>query len=210
MDEIINEINDLDEALLPEETESQEDFILATVAEVTASGVKIAVDGAGEAGTKEYKANTIQKFAEGDRVKICKNSGSYLVEYKIGNPMADYPIPSGGADGQVLTKDGLTDYSVKWSDPGGSSNKLVSGSYSVELSSSGVLASSSSVLSIDLGSSSNRFHNLYTNGSCYICGSTATNVLSFFGQTGARRQTVANNATVATLITALKAYGLIS
>ena len=209
MDEIINEINDLDEALLPEERDAQEGFILATVAQVTASGVKIAVDGAGEAGSKEYKVNTIQKLAAGDRVKICKNSGSYLVEYKIGTPMADYPIPSGGTDGQVLMKDGDTDYSVKWGNgSGGGGGSLVNGNYEVTLNSSGVLQPTTGTYRISLGNSANRFYNLYTNGSAYLCGTTGT--LSFFGSTGAGRQTVSNSANVATLITALKAYGLIN
>lgn len=115
MDEIVDEIRDLDEALVPEE-EAEEEFVLATISEVTANGVKLEIDGAGEAGDKEYKVNTIQKLKTGDRVKICKNSGTYMVEYKIGSPMADYPIPSGGTDGQYLVKDGSTDYSVKWVD----------------------------------------------------------------------------------------------
>ena len=108
MDELVV----LNELAVPEE--EQKEIVLATITSVGTDGVQIQIDGSDEAGEKEYKVNTAQKFAVGDRVKIFKNSGTYLVEYKIGAPMADYPIPAGGTDGQVLTKDGAGDYAVKW------------------------------------------------------------------------------------------------
>lgn len=108
MDELVV----LNELAVPEE--EQEEIVLATITSVGTDGVQIQIDGSDEAGEKEYKVNTAQKFAVGDRVKIFKNSGTYLVEYKIGAPMADYPIPAGGTDGQVLTKDGAGAYAVKW------------------------------------------------------------------------------------------------
>lgn len=203
---------DINEAVIPEE--KQESIILATIAEIGATGVKIVVDGDEEAGDKEYRVNCMQKFSVGDRVKICKNSGTYLVEYKIGSPMSAYPIPSGGSDGQVLTKDGVSDYSVKWSS-GGSASEISNGNHKVTMSSVGVLTPSSSPYYIDLGSSTAKYRNLYlsgvadVDGNVFLCGSS-TNYLGFFGSSGARRQTVANTATVATLITALKAYGLIA
>ena len=94
--------------------EKQEEIVLATIASVGQNGVTIIIDGNEEAGEKEYKVNSGQKFAAGDRVKILKDSGTYLVEYVIGSPMSRYPIPSGGTDGQVLVKDGATNYKVKW------------------------------------------------------------------------------------------------
>lgn len=110
-------IVDLDESIVPDE--EPEEIVLATVTGVDSDGVQIQVDGTEEAGEKKYKVNSMQKFAVGDRVKIFKNSGTYLIEYKIGNPMADYPIPSGGSDGQVLVKDGDNNYSVKWANAHG-------------------------------------------------------------------------------------------
>lgn len=287
-------IDELDEALIPEEDETQEDFILATVAGVTSTGVKLEVDGSGEAGDKEYRVNSMQRFRPGDRVKICKNSGTYIVEYKVGAPMADYPIPSGGTDGQVLTKDGSasyavkwsnaesnplptggtagqvltkinatnysvqwadvphelptggttgqvltknaatnysvqwsdaphgipsggtdgqallkngsTNYSVKWGTPSVETNALVNGSQKVTLTNNG-LTPTTGTYAVALGTSSAQFNGCYIQGAVHLSSSTGT--LSFFGATGARRQTVANTATVATLITALKAYGLI-
>lgn len=108
MDELI----DLNEVVVEEE--KQEEIVLATITAVGTDGVQIQIDGEEEAGEKEYKVNTSVKFAVGDRVKIFKNSGTYLIEYKFGAPMADYPIPAGGSDGQVLTKDGSNDFAVKW------------------------------------------------------------------------------------------------
>ena len=99
-----------DEKIIDDET----DIILATIKAVSSTGVTILVDGDEEASSKEYKTNAAQHFASGDRVKIIKNSGTYLVEYVIGSPMSRYPIPAGGNDGQVLTKDGATSYAVKW------------------------------------------------------------------------------------------------
>ena len=111
----MDELTDLNEVIEPEEEENQEEIVLATVAEVTANGVKITIDGSDEAGDKEYKANSSQLIKQGDRVKIHKNSGTYLIEYVIGSPMERYPIPSGGSDGQYLVKDGGNDYALKWS-----------------------------------------------------------------------------------------------
>ena len=109
MDELI--MNDeLDE----EPEEEQGEIVLATITEITTDGVKIILDGDEEAGEKEYKVNAAQRFITGDRVKVEKNSGTYIVEYVVGKPGNRYPIPSGGSDGQVLTKDGSNPYAVKW------------------------------------------------------------------------------------------------
>lgn len=109
MDDELVELNGL---AVPEEP--QEEIVLATITAVGTDGVQIQIDGEEEAGEKEYKVNTAVKFAVGDRVKIFKNSGTYLIEYKFGAPMADYPIPAGGSDGQYLAKDGSDNYAVKW------------------------------------------------------------------------------------------------
>ena len=124
-------IVDLDESI--EQDEEPEEIVLATVTAVGDDGVQIQIDGTEEAGEKEYKVNSMQKFAVGDRVKIFKNSGTYLIEYKIGSPMADYPIPTGGSDGQYLAKDGSNNYALKWVSPpsvhglpsGGSANQVL-------------------------------------------------------------------------------------
>lgn len=128
MDEIITE--DLDDEI---DEEEQEEIVLATVTAVSANGLRIRLDGEEEAGEKYYKANAGQRYAVNDRVKVEKNSGTYIVEYVVGNPGARFPIPSGGSDGQVLTKNGATNYAVKWASlptvhsvpAGGSQNQVL-------------------------------------------------------------------------------------
>lgn len=293
----------MDELILeniPEEDEAQE-FCLATVGAVSAEGVSLIFDGQTEASGKTYKVNTAVSFSAGDRVRVKKDSGTYIVEFVVGAPFADYPIPPGGTDGQVLAKSGSGDYAIQWIDSpqglptggttgqilakrsngdyavqwinapqglptggttgqllakssnsdyavqwsdaphgipsGGSSGqvlmkssnsdyavqwgapsagKLVSGSYNVELSGTTLTPSANTIA---LGSSSKPFGALYAQGNVYLgnsysgsvhIGAASGSTLSFFGHTAASRQTVASTATVATLITALKAYGLIN
>lgn len=86
----------------------------ATISEITQTGIKILIDGADVAGDKEYKCNACASFAVGDRVKISKKSGSYVVEFPLGDPMSKSLIPSGGTDGQVVMKDGNEEGAVKW------------------------------------------------------------------------------------------------
>lgn len=184
---------------------------LATVVSVGTNGVTLIIDGNEEAGAKEYRVNIGQQLKPGDRVKVSRISGSYLVDYVIGSPMARYPIPAGGTDGQVLTKDGTSDYSVKWADVGGGGkvSELVNGIYTLNLSASGVLAAQNASRRITLGSSTVPFSGCYLGGNIYL-GTATSDKIGFFGHAVAARQTVSNTASVATLITALKAYGLIA
>lgn len=92
-----------------------EDIALATITEIGSDGVRIRLDGSEEAGEKYYRVNAGAFLVVGDRVKIHKNSGTYLIEYVVGSPMSRFPLPAGGSDGQVLVKDGDTAYAVKWS-----------------------------------------------------------------------------------------------
>lgn len=122
-------------------------------------------------------------------------------------------LPKGGMPGQVLKKYGAGDYAVAWSDV--SAAKLESGAYSLTLSSGALTPSGNN--SISIGTSTYQLKDLYAGGTVKlgdsysgrvsICGSSA--YLGFFGKTPVSKQTVSNSATVATLITALKAYGLI-
>lgn len=102
----------LSEDSLTEEEDIE--IVMATITSISEDGVAILIDGEESAGEKLYQGNAAQLFVVGDRVKIHKNSGTYLIEYVIGGPMIRYPIPPGGADGQVLTKDGANNYAVKW------------------------------------------------------------------------------------------------
>ena len=77
-------------------------------------GLSLIFDGQETASEKHYKCNTAVRFAAGDRVRILKDSGTYVVEYVVGSPGEDILMPTGGADGQILTKDGSDDYVASW------------------------------------------------------------------------------------------------
>ena len=117
-------------------------------------------------------------------------------------------IPAGGTTGQVLMKSSYSDYALKWGDVTveATTNKLVSSIYSVELATTTLKPSHTT---ISLGSSSYPFGSLYAQGDVIFGKAYSSTKLGFFGSTGATKQTVASSATVSTLITALKAYGLI-
>lgn len=59
---------------------------LATVGAVYDDGLSLVLEGQTEATTKHYRCNTSVKFAAGDRVKVARISGSYVVEYVVGPP----------------------------------------------------------------------------------------------------------------------------
>ena len=59
---------------------------LATVGAVYDDGLSLILEGQTEATTKHYKCNTSATFAAGDRVKVARISGSYIVEYVVGQP----------------------------------------------------------------------------------------------------------------------------
>lgn len=86
----------------------------ATVGAVYSDGVTLIFDGQEAATEKHYKCNTAILFHAGDRVKIASDSGTYVVEYIVGSPGADAPIPKGGSSGQVLAKKSSTDGDVAW------------------------------------------------------------------------------------------------
>ncbi len=86
----------------------------ATVGAVYSDGVTLVFDGQEAATEKHYKCNTAILFHAGDRVKIASDSGTYVVEYIVGSPGADAPIPKGGSSGQVLAKKSSTDGDVEW------------------------------------------------------------------------------------------------
>ena len=58
----------------------------ATVGAVYSDGITLIFDGQTSPTTKRYKANTTILFVAGQRVKIIKDSGTYVVEYPVGNP----------------------------------------------------------------------------------------------------------------------------
>lgn len=112
-----------EEDLLPEEqideTLEEPAFSFATVEEVGPSGITLILDGTEESGGKSYPCNAALLFRPGDRVKVHKDSGTYVVEFPLGAPGSRYPIPAGGTAGKVLAKHSAADYDLEWGDPGG-------------------------------------------------------------------------------------------
>lgn len=102
-----------------EETEETPPQNFATVGAVYADGLSLIFDGEAAPSEKHYRCNTSIFFQPGDRVRIFKDSGTYVVEYVVGTP-AQTPtvgIPSGGAKNQVLTKTDAADYDADWRTP---------------------------------------------------------------------------------------------
>lgn len=61
-------------------------YAFATIGEVYEDGVSLIFPVESEPSTKHYKVNTMGEYKAGQRVKVLKDSGTYIVEYPIGNP----------------------------------------------------------------------------------------------------------------------------
>ena len=104
----------MDELLSPAAAPDESGAQFATVGEVLDDGVTLIFDGQDEATDKHYRCNASVLLLPGDRVKVCKDSGTYVVEYVVGSPSLRLLIPSGGASGQYLAKKGSDSYALKW------------------------------------------------------------------------------------------------
>lgn len=230
MDEDLEQIVEETEAT-EEESAEEVEIELGTISAIYGDGVTLVIDGSDSASNKHYKTNTGVKFTVGDRVKIAKSSGSYIVEFPIGNPNSNLVLPSGGSDGQLLLKNGSTSYSVKWGNildifPSGQNGQFLQRTSSgiawanvtadtdrlkynnnneVILTSNALYPSSSGV---SLGRSYDKFNGLYVNGTLNL-GDYST-YLGFFGTSPIRQQTLYSSDSLSTVISKLKAYGLFS
>ena len=104
----------MDELLSPAAEPDESGAQFATVGEVLDDGVTLIFDGQEEATDKHYRCNASVLLLPGDRVKVCKDSGTYVVEYVVGSPALRLLIPPGGASGQYLAKKGSDSYALKW------------------------------------------------------------------------------------------------
>ena len=91
-------------------------YSFATIDQIYDDGITLIFDGEETASEKHYKCNSFCIFAPGQRVRVIKDSGTYVVEYPVGNPNADAILPAGGSDGQMLVKSGSANYALKWAD----------------------------------------------------------------------------------------------
>ncbi|MBQ1235461.1 MAG: hypothetical protein IIX72_00640 [Oscillospiraceae bacterium] len=68
-----------------------DDMFLGTVSEIDLEkGIKIIVDGQSQASEKYYKCRKGLTLSVGDRVKVAKISGTFVIEYSIGLPARRY------------------------------------------------------------------------------------------------------------------------
>ena len=88
-----------EQALEPMEPQ---DATFATIVEIQDEGVRLKFDGNEEPSRKLYLTNAFAVFAEGDRVRVVKDSGTYVVEYPVGPPRkimtADVATEAGRAE----------------------------------------------------------------------------------------------------------------
>ena len=213
----------------PENEEQNENEVeLATIVGIGENGLVLQFDGEEEKREKNYRCNSGVKFAVGDRVKIHKTSGTYIVEYALGNPNSRVPIglpsggnqnqilrrsqsgyywsdetveiPSGGRTGQVLTK---TNSGQAWSEP---ESQLPSGG-----SAGQVLTKTSSGVSWGNVATPSKISNGNYNVEVTNYGEVIikSNKIGFFGTYPVLKQTLSTSATLSQLIQALKNYGLV-
>jgi len=78
---------------VPEQTQEPE-VNFATIGTVYADGATLIFDGETEPTTKHYKCNSAIVFAAGNRVRIIRDSGTYVVEYPVGNPKTTFAADS--------------------------------------------------------------------------------------------------------------------
>lgn len=71
-------------------------YSFATIDQIYEDGITLIFDGEETASAKHYKCNSFCIFAPGQRVRVIKDSGTYVVEYPVGNPNADAILPAGG------------------------------------------------------------------------------------------------------------------
>lgn len=103
----------MNENVFVSEQRQEPEVNFATIGAVYSDGVTLIFDGETEATTKHYKVNSFVVFAAGDRVRIIRDSGTYVVEYPVGNPL----IKAGGI-ASVSTGATLAQLITQW-------NKLI-------------------------------------------------------------------------------------
>ena len=211
----------------PKENEAE----LATIVEIGKNGLVLQFDGEEETREKNYRCNSGVKFAVGDRVKIHKMSGTYIVEYAVGNPNSRVPVglPSGGSAGQVLTKTSSgaawdnaptlpsggsagqvltkTSSGAAWNDaPTGLPSGGSTGQVLTKTSSGAAWNNAPTPSKISAGSYTGSYYVEVTNlGEVKV----SNNKIGFFGTYPVVKQTLSTSATLSQLIQALKNYGLV-
>ena len=88
------------------------DMRVSEIGHVYEDGVTLILDG--EESEKHYKVDGSIPLVEGQRVIVGEVSGTFVVLSAFGAPDGNSIIPSGGTNGQFLTKDGNDGLTLKW------------------------------------------------------------------------------------------------
>ena len=214
-----------------ETTEEQEkaEVELATIVSIGTSGLVLKFDGEDAAREKDYKCNAGVKFKAGDRVKIHKMSGTYVVEYSIGAPNSAVPwgLPTGGSSGQILKR---TASGADWSDEktglpvGGSTGQVLKRTASgaewanekTELPTGGAngqilkRTANGTAWETPEATAPKQIKNGSYNVTMSNYGALSSNCqsLGFFGGTPSTKKYLTTSSTLTDVINLLKAYGL--
>lgn len=76
------------------EPQQPEGASFATIDQIFADGVTLRFDGMDAPTAKRYKCNAFVVFQPGDRVRVIKDSRTYVVEYPVGNPRTAFAADS--------------------------------------------------------------------------------------------------------------------
>lgn len=79
------------------ETEEPQDAAFATVGTVHDDGMTLIWDESGAESQKHYKCNSFAIFHEGERVRLIKDNGTYVVEYSVGPPKKSFHADTAGS-----------------------------------------------------------------------------------------------------------------
>ncbi len=82
----------IDKDLYNQVEQKEETINFATIAGIFEDGVTLRFDGETEPTQKHYKVNSFAVFKVDDRVRIIKDSGTYVVEYSVGNPKLAFSV----------------------------------------------------------------------------------------------------------------------
>lgn len=80
----------------------------ATISEIFEDGVTLLFDGLDAPTTKRYKVNAFVVFQPDDRVRVIKDSGTYVVEYPVGNPRTEFKADNATNADHATTADTAT------------------------------------------------------------------------------------------------------
>ena len=103
----------------------------ATISEIFEDGVTLLFDGLDAPTTKRYKVNAFVVFQPGDRVRVIKDSGTYVVEYPVGNPRTEFKADNATNADHATTADSASQVTgtISYASRSGSASNLYANGY---------------------------------------------------------------------------------